>query len=89
MDKKDYFFFNLKEIYTENYHLRINNHYRISLTSEGNTTIIDAELRKVIVNANLVTLKFKHLNGDELVNIKFDVFANETRNWEINNILSS
>lgn len=83
MDKKDFYFFNVNEVCTNNYHLRVNSHYRLAINAEGNTQIISAELVKVINNAHLVTLKFKRLNVDEITEIKFNVFSNVKRDWKI------
>lgn len=83
MYKKDFYFFNVKEVCTENYHLRISNHYRLALNDEDSSIIIDAELKKVIVAADLVKMKFQPLNGDKSIDIKFHVFSNIKRDWKI------
>lgn len=83
MDKKDFYFFNVNEVCTDNYHLRLNSCYRLTLNVEASTQIIDAVLVKVINNAHLVTLKFQRLNVDEITEIKFNVFSNVKRDWKI------
>ncbi len=81
MDKRDFYFFNVREVCTENYHLRINSHYRLVLSTNENSS--KAELLKVIINAHWVTLKFQLLKGGEPIDIKFNVFANDKKAWRI------
>lgn len=83
MYKKHFYFFNVKEVCTENYHLRINSYYRLALNDEDSSIIIDAELKKIMVDADLVKMKFQPLNGDKPIDIKFHVFSNVKRDWKI------
>lgn len=85
MDKKDFYFFNVNEVCTDNYHLRVNSCYRLALNVEASIQIIDAVLVKVYYNAHLVTLKFERLNVNEITEIKFNVFSNVKRDWKILN----